>query len=265
MRNFLVTLSLVLSAIALGRGRGFSENPDSSNAALLVSSAHGLAGLDLDIDNLQAMVSHPTNGFRYTTLEKGEAVANSIFSELTHLADSVDSRGTLMFYFTGHGTKGYVLADDYKISIQEIRKAIEEGRKSWGPLPRLVFIVDACHAGSLIDPLGRSFPPTVLDNPQIVANEMANAIVEEFTKPSNRETPLYHSLFTIVSATAEETCLASPTGSAFTKALKGAWDKAVATPTKVRDFIADTQANTVGSHPVFRLVPETLADEILVR
>ncbi len=212
---------------------------------------------------MEAMVSHKAHGFSYTTLEKGKGTSTNILAELTRVSDQVDSRGSVLFYFTGHGSRGVILADDRTISIDEIHTAIAAGRKSWGPTSRLAFFIDACHSGSLLDPLGRVMQTTVLDNPQIMAHEMADAFVQGlYTK---RGDPIFKSLFAVVSARADETCLASPTGSAFTNALKSAWDIAQNTGSTVKEFITNTQKATNGSHPVSRLVPESLADEPLIQ
>jgi hypothetical protein len=51
----------------------------------------------------------------------------------------------------------------------------------------------------------------------------------------------------------------------FTVALKQAWDSVMQKQGTIGEFIAATKAATVGSHPVERLVPASLANEKLGR
>lgn len=257
------TFLLINTLFADDHSRGLSTDPLAKNSALLVSSAHGLPGLDYDIDNLEAMVKNSASGFTVDKLEHGQGTVAKIATELTRIVDSSDNHATHFFYFTGHGGRGTIYAEDRSMKIEEVKQALVKGREQWGPMARLTFMIDSCHSGSLIDPLSTLKPTQLLDSPSVVAMEMVDALVDELA-PRRGESPLYHSLLAFVSAQASETCLAGSKGSAFTVAMKKAWDKAVSEKYTVEQFIVETQKGTQGSHPVARLVPAELAKEVLV-
>jgi len=262
------TLCLVLASILFGASlhaddRGFSTDPLARNSALLVSAAHGLPGLNYDIDNVEKMATHSASGFSVDKLENGKGTVSQIAKELARITDSSDEGATYFFYFTGHGGKGTIYAEDRTMQISEIRSAIEKGRLPWGPMARLTFVVDSCHSGSLVDPLRSLKPDAFFNSSQVVSQEMVDSIVEALA-PKRGQAALYHSLFAFVSAQANETCLAGSKGSAFTVAMANAWAKAVDQKYTVEQFITETQKGTKGSHPVARLVPAQLAQEILV-
>jgi len=264
MKHFILVVGLAcFTQFALADKRGLSDNPNSKNSALLVSSAHGLPGLDYDIDNVELMATHPASGFSVNKLEHGKGTVANISAELTRLADSSDDKATHLFFFTGHGARGVILAEDRSMKLDEIRKALLKGREKWGPMERLTFVIDACHSGSLIDPLRSVKPLAILDSPQVIAQEMVDAVVDSLA-PSRDGNEIYKSLFALVSARADETCLAGNDGSAFTLSMKNAWDKAVSNQYTVEQFIKETQKGTKGSHPVSRLLPASLAQEVLV-
>jgi hypothetical protein len=261
-------LSLLLASFALttsvfADSRGLSSDPNARNTALLVSSSHGLPGLEYDIDNLEEMALNAHSGFTVEKVVNGKATVSKIASELTHLADSSDGNASHLFYFTGHGGRGTILAEDRAMKIDEIKKALVKGRELWGPMARLTFIVDSCHSGSLIDPMRSLKTMDFLNSPQVVAQEMVDEIVQGLA-PTRAESPLFRSLFAFVSARADETCLAGSNGSAFTVAMKNAWNKAVDQKLTVKQFIDETAKGTKGSHPTARLVPAQLAEEVLV-
>ncbi|MFM8269336.1 MAG: hypothetical protein ACKN9V_04030, partial [Pseudomonadota bacterium] len=138
-----------------------------------------------------------------------------------------------------------------------------KAREIWGPMARLTFMIDSCHSGSLIDPLSSMKTMGFLNSPQVLAQEMVDEIVDTLA-PQRDESPLYRSLFAFVSAQADETCLAGSKGSAFTVAMKSAWNKAIEQKLTVKEFIDETAKGTKGSHPTARLVPAQLANEVLV-
>jgi hypothetical protein len=265
MKFFTWTLSVTLIAsTTFADSRGLSENSKASNTALLVSAANGLPGLHYDIDNLEEMANHEASGFSVEKLENGKGTVSRISENLTLLTDSSDPEATHLFYFTGHGGRGTILAEDRSMKFDEIKKALLKGREQWGPMARLTFMLDSCYSGTMIDPLSTVKPMEFLNSPQVVAQEMVDALVEELA-PKRNESPLYKSLFAFVSAQSNETCLAGSKGSAFTVALKNAWNKALTENYTVEKFIAETQKGTKGSHPTARLVPAELAKEFLVQ
>lgn len=260
----LILSTALLATSVFADTRGFSENSKARNTALLVSAANGLPGLDYDIDNVEEMTDNKASGFSVERLENGKATVARISEQLVLLTDSSDAQATHLFYFTGHGGRGTILAEDRSMKFDEIKAALLKGRQQWGPMARLTFMLDSCYSGSLIDPLRSAKPMAFLDSPQVVAQEMVDSLVEELS-PKRGENPLYKSLFAFVSASSNETCLAGNKGSAFTVALKSAWDKALSENYTIEKFITETQKATKGSHPTARLVPSSLAQEILVQ
>ncbi|NBT57756.1 caspase family protein [bacterium] len=262
-KSLFILISFVTSFSVFADTRGLSSDPKARNTALLVSSSHGLPGLEYDISNVSEMALTTGSGFSVEKVVNGKATVATIASELTKLADSSDAAATHLFYFTGHGGRGTILAEDRAMKIDEIRKALLQGRESWGPMARLTFIVDSCHSGSLIDPMRSLKPMGVLESSEVLGQEMVDEIVDALS-PKRDESPLYHSLLAFVSARADETCLAGSKGSAFTVALKNAWNKAVEQKWTVKQLIDETGKGTKGSHPTARLVPAQIADEVLV-
>lgn len=254
MRRVLIGLLLALPCFA--EPRGFGESASGNNKALLVGVAQGLPGLGIDIDNMKRILAHETNNFEVTSVlrDKDAPVAN-IAKYLTQGASAVDSRGSFLFYFTGHGAKNVILAQDRTMQISEIRKALEDGRKDWGPMRRLVLFFDSCHSGSLLDPVYH-FPFAFFDESLWQTKLFVDALEEEFSPRKNRDT-YWSELFILASALASETCEASGQGSAFTNALTKAFDATVKSGT-IADFIAKTKQGTSGSHPIERLVPPSL-------
>lgn len=250
---------LALFLVCLPSYAGLPENPQGSNKALLVGVSQGLPGLSYDIDKMKAILSHPANGFSFEILRDSQGTVANIAKKLTELSEAVDSRGSFLFYFTGHGNKNVVLAQDRTMKITEIRTALEEGRKDWGPMQRLVMMFDSCYSGSLLNPLAlpfSEFPPLLAVNHSA---DMADALFEAFSPTRNRDT-YWQKLFVVASASANETCEASGTGSAFTNALAKAFDQTIETGV-VSEFISKTKSGTKGSHPTERLEPATINQE----
>lgn len=244
-----------LLGICLVARAGIPENPQGFNKALLVGVSQGLPGLNYDIDRMKAILTHPANGFTVETLRDSQADVSDIAQKLTEMSDAVDSRGSFLFYFTGHGNKNVVLAQDRTMKITEIRAALEEGRKNWGPMERLILFFDSCFSGTLLNPL--ELVPQLF--PENASNEMADALYDEFSPTRNRDA-YWQKLFVVASTNSNETCEASEDGSAFTSALNDAF-QATINSGSVADFIAKTKSGTQGSHPTERLEPKEISQE----
>jgi len=247
-KRFAILLCTILPALASAAERGFSDNASANNQALLVAVSHGLPGLNIDLTNMQTILSHGVNQFTPTILNESEGTVSKISAKLTELSKAVDSRGTLFFYFTGHGAKGLIQVKDRTMKIAEIRSAIEAGRVEWGPLKRLVLFFDSCHSGSLLDPLRAS-------------QQLADEVYEALSRPGFRN--YWANLFVFASARADETCDASAQGSAFTLGVKKGWDKTMAANGTLGDFVKASAQATTGSHPGARFDPASLENEKL--
>ncbi len=260
----LFLLGIAMSTgIAFGDDRGLADAAGGSNKALIVSVGHGLSGLDLDVNNVKSMVSHPAYDFRVTEMAEDKARVADVKKGLTQTAQ--DSRdGTMMFYYTGHGGVGTLWLQDTSIKVEELRAAIEEGRKNMGPLKRLVLIYDSCHAGSMMDGMRKLFGFGLVRDEAAQNALVADTLVNEFTQSNRDGAKYWNKLMVIASSRADENSLASAQGSIFTLAMKKAFDESIAVNHTVGKFIELSQTYTVGHHPVARLVPAELASEKMV-
>lgn len=254
-------LSLTTFAITKSDRNGFVDDANAKNVALLVGVTYGLPGIDLDLKNVKEIASHP--GYRFDTHElwEDEGVVENVAQNLTDLSASVTDGGTLFFYFSGHGSKEGVLMNDRLMKIGEIKAAIEKGRQGKAPLERLVMMFDSCYSGALVNGV-RKIEHTRSE--ERASQEFADALVKEL-QASNRAETYWKKLFVFASSRADETSSAGYDGSVFTVNLKKAFDESVADKAKVSQFVLKTQKYTASSHhPVARLVPVTLGDELLV-
>jgi hypothetical protein len=265
-RKNLWVLSLIfcgLQAVA-GQRTGLVEDPDpagGTNQALLVAVGHGLPGLDIDIANLEKIVTAPVYSFEPTVLNEAQGTSTDIEENLETLSRDTGS-GTLLFYFTGHGNVGSIYPYDGTMKITRIRDAIQRGRQGAGPLNRLVMIYDACHSGTFLDPFRKAFPPNRLGAEAYSAFFIDN-VMQDLGGNERSEERYFKNLFILASTEPDETCLASPDGSYFTNALMSAYEEVMSTNGTLRELYEKTKAKTVGSTPTARFTPASLALETL--
>ena len=254
-----VSLSAHASVSVPLSDRGFAETKEGSNVALLVAVGHGLSGLDIDMKNVERIVTLPEYRFHVTRIEEQQGTVAAVSDELTRRAREAKDDGTLLFYYTGHGAEGLIWLQDANLTVQKIRKSIEDGRRGMKPLKRLVLIYDSCHAGSMMDPMGLGLFPSN----RVASQRFADAVVEGLSGPSRDGRAYWEKLVVIASSQADETSLASPSGSIFTNAFTKAFDEALAVNATFESFFKKAQEYTVGHHPVARFVPESLKQETL--
>ena len=146
------------------------------------------------------------------------------------------------------------------MKIGEIREAVEQGRakKSSGPLARLVMIFDSCYAGSLLDPL-RLFSQLDLRDERAETEAFVDEVVGTMTR--GRADEYWKKLFVFAACRANETSLASGSGSVFTNAMAQAFDEAIGANATMAEFVQKTQEYTHGHHPVARFAPQDLENE----
>ena len=249
-------LCLIASFSVKSSFSSIAFNAQDPNKAFLVSVSHGLPGLNFDIDMMKGILTHNSNQFQ--TVIATDIVVNSASAGLEKVAGTSGTNGSFAFYFTGHGMKGGLYLQDRIMTIEEIREAIEKGRQQFGALNRLVMVFDSCQSGSLLDPL----------DSQRLSQDFADNVLRVMTAPSKNGrsyASYWKELVIFASAGADETCLAGETGSMFTLAFKKAWDSVMQSDGTIAEFIAQTKASTVGSHPIERLVPASLAQSKLGR
>jgi len=237
--------------------RGFAESNKDNNLALTVGVAHGLPGIDIDINNVNKIVADPAYNFKSETLMDAEGTVANVAKKLEANAKDVGPMGTFFFYYSGHGSRGSIYLQDRSMRIAEIRAALVAGRKDVGPLQRLVMVFDSCFSGSLMDPL-RKFAGFNFDD-QANSEDFANEIASEMNV---RDADQYWSkLFVFASSTANESSLAGKDGSEFTNAFTKAFGESFSANNTIGEFIKKAQDYTKGHHPVARLVPTDLENE----
>ncbi len=240
---------------------GFVENADAKNVALLVGVTYGLPGIDIDLKNVKEIAAHPGYQFDTHELWEDEGMVENVAKNLTDLSASVTSGGTLFFYFSGHGSKEGLLMQDRLMKIGEIKAAIEKGREGKAPLERLVMMFDSCYSGALLNGVRKV---EHAEGNSRDSQAFADALVREL-QASNRAETYWKKLFVFASSRADETSAAGYDGSAFTLNMKKAFDESVVGKAKVSEFVTKAQKYTAAQHhPVARLVPVTLGDELLV-
>jgi Caspase domain len=265
MKRTLLALACAISlsqfSYAAKTRTGFVDSVDGKNVALLVGVTYGLPGIDLDIKNVREIAAHPSYRFDTHELWEEQGVVENVAQNLTDLSSSVTSGGTLFFYFSGHGSKQGILMNDRLMKIEEIRAAIEKGREGKAPLDRLVLMFDSCYSGALVGStrVNRSPEEDKLDN-----EAFTQALVNEL-QTNQRGNPYWKKLFVFASSRDNETSAATQQGSAFTVNLRKAFDESVTNKSTVGEFVQKTQDYTSSyHHPVARLVPATLKNELLV-
>src|SRR5262245_697005 len=111
--SLLILICTLSSTLALAsQDRGFADDKQGSNLALLVAVGHGLSGLDYDQNNIEHIVTNPEYRFQVTRLEEAQGTVANISAELTRHAREVQDNGTMLFYFTGHGAEGLIWPQD---------------------------------------------------------------------------------------------------------------------------------------------------------
>lgn len=257
-----LVITVLISTSSFGQdSRSLVENSDKSNLALLVGVTYGLPGIDLDLNNVDEIARHPAFRFNVSRLWEEQGTVDNVAKSLTETASKVDTGGSMLFYFSGHGDKGGLLMQDRLMKLAEIKAALEKGRQGKGPLSRLVLMFDSCYSGSLVDPLNRVRGVCKSSRSQEAMNiEFVNELMTEL----GDRAPYWSKLFVFASSRADETSLAGSNGSVFTVAMRKAFDEVAASKGSMKEFIEKTMLYTEGHHPVPRLVPDLWANEALV-
>lgn len=254
---------LTLSAHAADRS--LVEHSDAPNQALLVGVSHGLPGIDIDVNNVKRISAHSAFNFQPTVLMEAQGTQANVTKELTRLAAQAGVDGSLLFYYSGHGSPGSIYLQDGSLAVEKIRKALETGRTAMGPLERLVFVSDSCYSGTLLDPMKLGLLSQLRD-PEILSTLTANEIVFALSRGEGERAPAsyWKRLFVFASSRADETSLAGKDGSVFTVAFTKAFDETANANGTMGELVQKSQTYTVGHHPVARLVPTDFSNEALI-
>lgn len=247
------------SSIAI-ENRELVIDPAAKNRMLLVGVSKGLPGIDKDLNMMEAIGTNSAYSFVPTRLWNSQGTVANVAEKLTQLSSEVDEKGTVFFYYSGHGSPGSISLSDRSMKISQIRGALEQGVLSNGPLARLVLMFDSCYSGSLVDPLRKMMAPL---SDQAEAVSFADKVVKEFTMDS-RASDYWKSLFVFASSRSNETSNAGSAGSEFTVALNKAFGDVVKSKGTLAEWVSKTKNYTQGHHPVERFSPQDLANEKLI-
>ncbi len=262
MGRLFITLAMVYLAPAIAHSnsveRGLVESAAATNTALLVGVSHGLPGIDIDVKNVETIATDKAYQFQSFQLNEAQGTQLAVAKELEKTAKLAGTDGSYFFYFSGHGSADNIYLQDGLFSVSKMRLAIEAGRKSVGPLARLVLMFDSCYSGSLLGPFNRLLPKLATYDPTTASSVLADRVASEFI---GRNRAYWKKLFVFASSRADETSLAGDEGSIFTVALKKAYDETMLTNGTMREWIEKTKTYTEGHHPVERLEPSSLYDE----
>jgi hypothetical protein len=261
-------LCAVLGAFALSVSaaeRNLVEHADAPNQALLVGVSHGLPGIDIDVNNVKRLSGHSAFNFQPSVLMDAQGTKANVTSNLAQKAAQAGVDGSLLFYYSGHGSPGSIYLQDGGLGVDKIRKALEDGRSALGPLERLVFISDSCYSGSLLDPMRLGLLNEIRD-PDILSALTANEIVFALSRgiDTGRAAAYWKKLFVFASSRADQTSLAGKDGSVFTVAFTKAFEEVMASHGSMGELVQKSQDYTKGHNPVARLVPADFTTEALI-
>ncbi len=265
MRNELFSLYSALfiftaSFFVYSETRDLVTDPSGNNQLLVVGVPGGLPGIDKDLKMVEEIGINPAYQFVSSKLWSSQGTVANVAQSLTTLSANALDKGTMFFYYSGHGSRGSISLKDRSMRISEIRQALEKGREGLGPLSRLVMIFDSCYSGSLVDPLRKLISP-IADDAE--ANAFTDNLIEELSY-SSRASEYWKSLFVFASSRSNETSNAGSSGSEFTVALHKGFVETSNQQGTMSDWVQKTKTYTTGHHPVERFVPGDMANEKLI-
>lgn len=154
-------MKLGLSAIAFillvgcGQGgggvsttKGLAHGGAEANAAVIFGSPHNLEGVATDVREFGNLLEDARYDFHFQDVKSnGDATADEV---LGMTGDAARNADTLLWFFSGHGNTGIMLANDRTFTFHEVADAIKAARHD-KPLKRLIVLIDSCFSGSFVD------------------------------------------------------------------------------------------------------------------
>jgi len=262
----LYAFSIVFCVLMMNaEGRSLVPDSNPNNQALAIGVSHGLPGIHLDVQTAETLAK--LYKMEFSSIEEEKATAEGSLGEVKRVASKAAENGSFFLYFSGHGSPGELVMQDRSIKLEELKGALIEARKTVGPLNRFVLMLDSCHAGSFIDPMGYlKTPMQKIWLNQIQTLNLVNRAEQIFAP---KRDGYWKELFVFASSTAEETSMAGENGSVFTVEMKRAFDEVVAAKGNMKTWVEKTQTYTAdhkpfGHHPVARFVPQSMDQELLL-
>lgn len=122
-------------------------------------------------------------GASVTTITSENATAKNILNKLSAIASKAKANDKIIFFFSGHGTPGGIVAHDRLLPYASINKVLAKSKSRCK-----ICLIDVCHAGSVIDSGANSY-----DNPGANIIYMMSCRANEFSKEN---WTVGHGLFT---------------------------------------------------------------------
>lgn len=260
-------LLIVLGLVACGHHesasttKGLANDGAGKNAAVIIGSPHNLPGVPTDVREFSKLLKKTDYDFRFTdVVSNASATSDEIFDMTSEAAKDADS---FIWFFSGHGNTGVLLADDRTFTFHEVADVIREARDN-KPLKRLIVFIDSCYSGSFVDgeePIIESIAADV----EIKCDPTLLPAPEEsvFATLAGKDRGIFDEAFVLASSTKYESSvdLGSEQGGAFTWSMRGVVESFASSrrASTMGEFAAETSRQTkrVGGHtPVYRAFPE---------
>ena len=149
-------LSLICTGLLFGCGsrdqvnnlNGLANGSTGKNAAVIFGAPHGLEGVPTDVREFSKLLKEPQYNFQFPVVaSNGDATVAAILALTAETAKNAD---TLIWYFSGHGNTGIMLASDTTFTFHQVADALKTARLN-KPLKRLIVLIDSCYSGSFIN------------------------------------------------------------------------------------------------------------------
>ena len=194
--SMLLLYSCKLTTSPKSSGKFAPLDPNADNYALIFGAPNDLKGVSKDVAEMENLLNN--SGYGYRVITNSRASKADILKTLGTYSAKISEKGTLLIYFSGHGTEeGEFLTDEGPVqakpdenwgtdlskpvtakdsnttqlnmellSHREVLAALREGRTSGGkiaPIKFLITIIDACFSGTWNNPDNQSGNASLVD------------------------------------------------------------------------------------------------------
>lgn len=257
--------------------QGLAANGSGHNAAVIFGAPRGLAGVPTDVREFGNLLHNAQYDFRFQDVRSnGNANVREILELTGNTAKEAES---MIWFFSGHGNRGIMLAKDQTFTFHQVADAIRQARQNV-PLKRLIVFIDSCYSGSFVNGNAPIIEDTRIASSQdegtrrtkcALPAEAAAALdaaaendAEDFDFLDARDRGIFEQAFVLASSTKDESSidLGSEQGGAFTWSMRQVVANFGSTDTNVsiKQFADATSDKTedIGGHtPVYRAYPST--------
>jgi hypothetical protein len=125
--------------------RSLAANEGAHNIAILASGAgRGVSSseaFELDLERMGKVLKEPP--FSFDVRPMGDAGFAQVTDALAKAAGELGPDGTLLFFFSGHGSPNNIYKGDDQLSSAELNRAVAHGNYA-----RFTALIEACESGS---------------------------------------------------------------------------------------------------------------------